>query len=53
MDWEDEGDVCGNLTLIGVVGIEDPVRPEGKHRNTINILKNNSLQLTKDENPNV
>ena len=29
IDWEDEADVIGGLVLIGVVGIEDPVRPEG------------------------
>ncbi|XP_039264361.1 plasma membrane calcium-transporting ATPase 2-like isoform X2 [Styela clava] len=27
-DWEQENTVVSNLTLIGVVGIEDPVRPE-------------------------
>lgn len=27
-DWENEGEVLSNLTCIGVVGIEDPVRPE-------------------------
>ena len=31
IDWEDENDVIGSLTLIGVVGIEDPVRPEGTY----------------------
>ena len=29
VNWEDETEVCGGLTLIGVVGIEDPVRGEG------------------------
>lgn len=28
VNWEDETEVCGGLTLIGVVGIEDPVRGE-------------------------
>jgi len=28
IDWEDEENIIGNLTLIGIVGIEDPVRPE-------------------------
>ena len=28
IDWEDETSVISGLTLIGVVGIEDPVRPE-------------------------
>jgi len=28
INWEDETEVCGGLTLIGVVGIEDPVRGE-------------------------
>ena len=28
IDWEDESQVISGLTLIGVVGIEDPVRPE-------------------------
>jgi len=28
IDWEDEAAVISGLTLIGVVGIEDPVRPE-------------------------
>ena len=28
VDWEDENAVMAGLTLIGVVGIEDPVRPE-------------------------
>ena len=41
MDWEDEGDVCGNLTLIGVVGIEDPVRPEGEHHKYSQQLRTN------------
>jgi magnesium-transporting ATPase (P-type) len=27
-NWEDEADVISGLTCIGVVGIEDPVRPE-------------------------
>lgn len=27
-DWEDEAAVINGLTLIGIVGIEDPVRPE-------------------------
>ena len=27
-DWEDEAAVISGLTLIGIVGIEDPVRPE-------------------------
>ena len=30
MNWEEETEVCGGLTLLGVVGIEDPVRAEGK-----------------------
>ena len=28
IDWDDEEDVVSGLTLIGIVGIEDPVRPE-------------------------
>lgn len=27
-DWEDEDAVVSNLTLLAVVGVEDPVRPE-------------------------
>lgn len=27
-DWEDEDIIISNLTYLGVVGIEDPVRPE-------------------------
>lgn len=27
-NWEDEGYIVSNLTCLGVVGIEDPVRPE-------------------------
>ncbi|XP_072287806.1 plasma membrane calcium-transporting ATPase 3 isoform X4 [Pyxicephalus adspersus] len=27
-DWENENEIVGDLTCIGVVGIEDPVRPE-------------------------
>jgi len=27
-DWEDEARIVSNLTCIGIVGIEDPVRPE-------------------------
>lgn len=27
-DWEDEANIVNNLTLICLVGIEDPVRPE-------------------------
>ena len=36
INWEDETEVCGGLTLVGVVGIEDPVRGEGdfKHLKT-------------------
>lgn len=29
-DWENEGEILSHLTCIGVVGIEDPVRPEVK-----------------------
>lgn len=28
VDWEDEDAIIGDLTLVGIVGIEDPVRPE-------------------------
>ena len=28
VDWDDEEGVVSNLTLVGVVGIQDPVRPE-------------------------
>ena len=28
IDWEDEDRVVSELTCIGIVGIEDPVRPE-------------------------
>ena len=27
-DWENEAEIFSHLTCIGVVGIEDPVRPE-------------------------
>jgi len=27
-DWDDEEGVVTNLTFLGIVGIEDPVRPE-------------------------
>lgn len=27
-NWDDEDDIISNLTAIGIVGIEDPVRPE-------------------------
>lgn len=27
-DWENEEEILSHLTCIGVVGIEDPVRPE-------------------------
>ena len=27
-DWENEGEILSHLTCVGVVGIEDPVRPE-------------------------
>ena len=26
--WDNEAKVVSNLTLVGIVGIEDPVRPE-------------------------
>ncbi len=26
--WEDEDSIVSNLTCIGIVGIQDPVRPE-------------------------
>ena len=28
MDWDNEEEVVSNLTLVGIVGIQDPVRPE-------------------------
>jgi len=28
LNWDEETEVCGGLTLLGVVGIEDPVRAE-------------------------
>lgn len=28
MNWDDEAAIVSNLTLIGIVGIQDPVRPE-------------------------
>lgn len=27
-NWDDENNIVGNLTCLGVIGIEDPVRPE-------------------------
>lgn len=27
-DWDDEDEVVGDLVLLGIVGIQDPVRPE-------------------------
>lgn len=27
-DWDDEDNVVANLTCVGIVGIQDPVRPE-------------------------
>jgi len=27
-DWDDEDNIISRLTCIGIVGIEDPVRPE-------------------------
>ena len=29
--WDNEAKVVSNLTLVGIVGIEDPVRPEVWH----------------------
>lgn len=37
-DWDDESQVVSNLTLIGITGIEDPVRPEVRFQ-----YANNSL----------
>ena len=34
-DWDDEEGVVTDLTCIGIVGIEDPVRPEVKHAPTL------------------
>ena len=34
LNWDEETEVCGGLTLLGVVGIEDPVRAEGKFSRT-------------------
>lgn len=28
VDWDEEDDVVSDLVLIGIVGIQDPVRPE-------------------------
>lgn len=30
-DWDNEAEILTGLTCIGVVGIEDPVRPEVHH----------------------
>ncbi len=27
-EWEDENNIVQDMTLIGIVGIQDPVRPE-------------------------
>ena len=42
VNWEDETEVCGGLTLIGVVGIEDPVRGEGD----LQVFKLTNLQIS-------
>ena len=34
-DWEDEMAVVSELTCLGVVGIEDPVRPEVRNQNRV------------------
>ena len=28
INWDDEEEIVSNLTCIGIVGIQDPVRPE-------------------------
>ena len=28
IDWDNEDEIVSNLTCIGIVGIQDPVRPE-------------------------
>lgn len=30
-DWDDEEDIVNDLVLLGIVGIQDPVRPEVSH----------------------
>ncbi len=42
-NWEDEDYIVSNLTALGVVGIEDPVRPEVIHL----------LQITTNQNISV
>jgi len=36
-DWDDEQHIVSNLTCVCIVGIEDPVRPEVRHRPTYSI----------------
>ena len=46
MDWDNEEAVVSNLTLVGIVGIQDPVRPEVSYHSTGPIPSRTSLSLT-------
>ena len=35
-EWDDEESIVNDLTLLAIVGIQDPVRPEVTTRDTIN-----------------
>lgn len=37
-DWDNENNILLDLTCIGVVGIEDPVRPEVSNNNKMDLL---------------
>ena len=41
-DWDNEDAIVSDLTCIGIVGIEDPVRPE-VHPAVISLLPNWSM----------
>jgi hypothetical protein len=32
INWDDEDEIVSDLTCIGIVGIQDPVRPEVRER---------------------
>ena len=44
IDWDDEDEIVSDLVLLGIVGIQDPVRPEVKFIANGNRLKFGTLR---------
>ena len=45
-DWDDEEAVVADLTCIGIVGIQDPVRPEVSSHSLLSLLLSLPLSLS-------